>query len=125
MSAPSDDDGPEGLTEDRDKLFLKYKLLVPQSQAEDLIDHWHNAQLMHPGRDKLQNDLESRFSFPPDLFRSFEPVLQGMCGLQRHQTSQPVNCWKPTVHCHSGESHEVNLNGCICDAGSHRGRRGL
>ena len=35
---------------------------------EDLIDHWHNAQLMHPGRDKLQKDLESRFLFPPGYY---------------------------------------------------------
>ena len=32
---------------------------------EELIDHWHNAQLMHPGRDKMQQDLEWRFKFPP------------------------------------------------------------
>ena len=29
MSAPSDDEWPEGLTKDGDKLFLKDKLLVP------------------------------------------------------------------------------------------------
>ena len=51
VSAPSDDDWSEGLTEDGDKLFLKDKLLVPENRVEDLIDHWHNAQLMHPGRD--------------------------------------------------------------------------
>ena len=33
MSAPSNDDWPEGLTEDRDNLFLKDKLLkVPPTQ---------------------------------------------------------------------------------------------
>ena len=65
VSAPSDDEWPEGLTEDGDKLFLKDKLLVPENQVEELIDHWHNAQLMHPGRDKMQQDLEWRFKFPP------------------------------------------------------------
>ena len=64
VSAPSDDEWPEGLTEDGDKLFLKDKLLVPENRVEELIDHWHNAQLMHPGRDKMQQDLDWRFKFP-------------------------------------------------------------
>ena len=64
VSAPSDDEWSEGLTEDGDKLFLKDKLLVPKNRVEELIDHWHNAQLMHPGRDKMQQDLEWRFKFP-------------------------------------------------------------
>ena len=68
VSAPSDDEWPEGLTEDGDKLFLKDKLLVPQNRVEELIDHWHNAQLMHPGRDKMQQDLEWRFKFPPGYY---------------------------------------------------------
>ena len=65
VSAPSDDEWPEGLTEDGDKLFLKDKLLVPENGMGELIDHWHNAQLMHPGRDEMQQDLEWRFRFPP------------------------------------------------------------
>ena len=68
MRAPSDNEWPEGLTEDGDKLFLKDKLLVPENRMEELIDHWHNAQLMHPGRDKLQQDLEWRFKFPPGYY---------------------------------------------------------
>ena len=67
-SAPSDDEWPEGLTEDGDKLFLKDKLLVPENRVEELIDHWHNAQLMYPGRDKMQQDLEWRFKFPPGYY---------------------------------------------------------
>ena len=35
---------------------------------EELIDHWHNAQLMHPGQDKMQQDLEWRFKFPPGYY---------------------------------------------------------
>ena len=31
MSAPSDDEWPEGLTEDGDKLFLKDQLLGPEN----------------------------------------------------------------------------------------------
>ena len=65
VSAPSDDEWPKGLTEDGDKLFLKDKLLVPEDQMEELIDHWHNAQLMHSGRNKMQLDLEWGFKFPP------------------------------------------------------------
>ena len=68
VSAPSDDEWPEALTEDGDKLFLKDKLLLPENRMEDLIDHWHNAQLMHPGRDKMQQDLEWRFKFPPGYY---------------------------------------------------------
>ena len=68
VSAPSDDQWPEGLTEDGDKLFLKDKLLVPENRMEELIDNWHNAQLMHPGRDKMQQDLEWRFKFPPGYY---------------------------------------------------------
>ena len=68
VSAPSDDEWPEGLTEDGDRLFLKDKLLVPENRVEELIDHWHNAQLMHPGRDKMQQDLEWRFKFPPGYY---------------------------------------------------------
>ena len=64
VSAPSDDEWPEGLTEDGDKLFLNDKPLVQENRVEALIDHWHNAQLMHPGRDKMQQDLEWRFDFP-------------------------------------------------------------
>ena len=68
VSAPSDDEWPEGLTEDGDKLFLNDKLLVPENRVEALIDHWHNAQLMHPGRDKMQRDLGWRFEFPPGYY---------------------------------------------------------
>ena len=68
VSAPSDNEWPEGLTEDGDKPFLKDKLLVPENRMEELIDHWHNAQLMHPGRDKMQQDLEWRFKFPPGSY---------------------------------------------------------
>ena len=75
VSAPSDDEWPEGLTKDGDKLFLNGKLLVPGNRVEALIDHWHNAQLMHPGRDKMQRDLEWRFQFPPGYY----PILNCYC----------------------------------------------
>ena len=68
VSAPSDDEWPESLTEDGDRLFLKDKLLVPENRMEELIDHWQNAQLMHPGQDKMQQDLEWRFKFPPGYY---------------------------------------------------------
>ena len=68
VSAPSDDEWPEGLTEDGDKLFLKDKLLVPENQMEVLIDHWYNAQLMHPGRDGMQQEVEWRFKFRPGYY---------------------------------------------------------
>ena len=43
VSAPPDNEWPEGLTEDGDKLFLKDKLLVPENRMVELLDHWHNA----------------------------------------------------------------------------------
>ena len=39
MSAPSDNNWPEGMTGDGDKLFLKDKILAPENRMEDLIDH--------------------------------------------------------------------------------------
>ena len=36
VSAPSDDEWPEGLTEDGDKLFLNDKLFVPENRMEEL-----------------------------------------------------------------------------------------
>ena len=68
VSAPLDDEWPEGLTEDGDKLFLKDKLLVPENRMQALIDHWYNAQLMHPGQDKMQQDLEWRFKIPSGYY---------------------------------------------------------
>ena len=43
VSAPSDDDWPEGLTEDGYKSFLKDQLLVPESRVEHFIDQWHKV----------------------------------------------------------------------------------
>ena len=54
--------------EDRDKLFLNDMVLVPENWVEALIDRWHNAQLLHPGRDKMQRDLERRLQFPPRYY---------------------------------------------------------
>ena len=56
------------MTEDGGKLFLNDKLLVPEKRVEALIDHWHNAHLMHSGRNKMQRDLEWRFEFPPGYY---------------------------------------------------------
>ena len=61
-SPPSDDEWPKGLTEDENKLFINDKLLVPEDRVEALIDHWHNAPLMHPGRDKMKRELEWRYA---------------------------------------------------------------
>ena len=93
VSAPSDDEWPEGLTEDGDKLFLKDKLLVPENRMEELIDHWHNARLMHPGRDKMQQDLEWRFKFPPGYYA----LLDKYC-------SDCAVCWatKSPIHSTAG-----------------------
>ena len=53
VSAPSDDEWPEGLTEGG----ISYS---------SRISYW--SQLMHPGWDKMQQDLEWRFKFPPGYY---------------------------------------------------------
>ena len=92
VSAPSDDDWPEGLTEDGDSHILKDKLLVPENRVEDLIDHWHNAQFMHPGRDKLQKDLESRFLFPPGYYTVLNRYCKAcaVCRVTKHPNRSTV-----------------------------------
>ena len=90
LSAPSDDEWPEGLTEDGDKLFLKDKLLVPENRMEELIDHWHNAPLMHPGRDKMQQDLEWGFKFPPGYYALLDKYCSN-CAVCR-ATKIPNHC---------------------------------
>ena len=82
VSALSDDEWLPGLTEDGDKLFLKDKLPVPENRVEELIDHWHNAQLMHPGRDKMQQDLEWRFKFSPGYYAILDKYCSD-CGVCR------------------------------------------
>ena len=66
----------EGLAEDGDKVFLQDKLSVPEDRVENLIDDWHNAQLMHPRRDKLRKDLQLRFC-------SLRVILQCCIGIAR------------------------------------------
>ena len=96
VSAPSDDEWPEGLTEDGDKLFLKDKLLVPENRMEELIDHWHNAQLMQSGRDKMQQDLEWRYKFPAgyyailDKYRSDCAVCRATKSTNHSTAGSPV-----------------------------------
>ena len=96
VSAPSDDEWPEDLTEDGDKFFLKDKLLVPENRMEELIDHWHNAQLMHPGRDKMQQDLGWRFKFPP----GYHAILDKYC-------NDPAVCWATKSPNHSTAGNPV------------------
>ena len=104
VSAPSEDDWPVGLTEDGDKIFFKDKLLVPGNRVEDLIDHWHNGQLMHSGRAKLQKDLESRPTTKhPNRSTAGSPVYRAIPESPMRLISMEY----------------------LCDAGSHRGRRGL
>ena len=75
VSAPPGDKWPKGLMEDGDNIFLNDKLLVPENRVEAHIDHWPKAQLMHPGRDKMQRDLLLRFEFP----RGYYAILNWYC----------------------------------------------
>ena len=88
VSAPSDDDWPEGLTEDGDKLFLKDKFSGPENRVEHLSDGWHKVQLMHLGRDKSQKYLESRFLFPPGYYAAVNRYCKVCTG------------WRATKHPH-------------------------
>ena len=97
VSAPSDDEWPEDLTEDGDKLFLKDKLLVPENRVEELIDHWHNAQLMHPGRDKMQQDLDWRFKFQPGYYAILDrTAATGPCVRPRRAPTTPQRATRCT-----------------------------
>ena len=63
---------------------------------EELIDHWHNAQLMHPGQDKMQQDLEWRFKFPPGYYA----LLDKYC-------SDYAVCWATKSPNHSTAGNPV------------------
>ena len=125
VSAPSDDEWPEGLTEDGDKLFLKEKLLVPENRMEELIDHWHNPQLMHPGRDKMQQDLEWRFKFPPGYYALLDKYCSDCAVCRATNRPQPLHGWQPGVYGYTGGPYAVRGHGRIRHAGGHRGRRDL
>ena len=48
ISSPDDDEEwPQKLSVEHEKMFLNEKLLVPESRAKDLLDEWH-PELMHP-----------------------------------------------------------------------------
>ena len=89
-SATSEEDRPEVLIEDWDKLYPKKKLLVSGNRVQTVIAHRHNAQLMHLGRGTWQKDLESRLSFPPGYYvvclRSAEPYCKAcvVCRATQH-----------------------------------------
>ena len=53
---------------------------------EELIDHWHNAQLMYPGQDKMQQDLEWRFKSPPGYYAILDKYCSD-CAVCRATTS--------------------------------------
>ena len=113
VSAPSDDEWPEGLTEDGDKLFLKDKLLVPENRVEELIDHWHNAQLMHPGRDKMQQEPGVALQVPTGVLRHPGQVLRRLRRVSGHEEPQPLHSGQPGVHGYTGGPYAVRGHGCI------------
>ena len=99
--------------------------MVPENGMEELIDHWHNARLMHPGRDKMQQDLKWRFSFPPGLLRHPGQVLQLLRRVLGHEEPQPLHGWQPGVYVYTACPYAVCGHGCIRHARGHRGRRDL
>ena len=113
VSAPSDDKWPEGLTEDGDKLFLKDKLLVPENRMEELMDHWHNAQLMHPGRDKMQQDLEWRFKFPPGYYAILDKYCSDCAVCRASKSPNHSTAGKDGVYRYTGGPYAVRGHGCF------------
>ena len=64
ISSPDDDEEwPQGLSVEHEKMFLNGKLLVPESRAKDLLDEWHQ-EFMHPSAARQRKDMEPRFLFP-------------------------------------------------------------
>ena len=75
------------MTEDGHKHFLNDKPLVPENQVEAVIDHWHNARLMHPGRNKKQQNLQWRIGFPPGYYATLNRYCND-CAVCRATKSQ-------------------------------------
>ena len=113
MSAPSDDEWPEGLTGDGEKLFLKDKSLVPENRMEELIDHWHNAQLMHPGRDKMQQDLEWRFKFPPGYYAILDKYCSDCAVCRATKSPNHSTAGNPVYTTTPEAPYAVRGHGCI------------
>ena len=64
ISSPNDDEEwPQGLSVEHEKMLLNGKLLVPESRAKDLLDEWHQ-ELMHPSAARQWKDMEPRILFP-------------------------------------------------------------
>ena len=66
-----------------------------ETRLEALIDHWHKAQLMHPGRNKMQRDPEWKFECPPgyDAIRNCDWNIYVVCRV----TTSPerTTAWNP------------------------------
>ena len=56
---------------------------------QELGYHWHNAQLMHAVGDKMQEDLEWRFKFPPGYYAILDKYCSN-CAVCR-ATKSPNN----------------------------------
>ena len=116
VSAPSDKEWPKVLTEDGDELFLNNKLLVPENPVEVLIDHWHNAGLMHPGRFKMQQDLECRF----ELLLGYYAIWNwycNHCALCRATKSPNHSTAGNAVYTAiPGGTDALHCHGCVCYA---------
>ena len=125
VSAPSDDEWPEGLTENGDKLFLKDKLLVTENRMEELIGHWHNAQLMHLGPDKMQQDLEWRFKFPPGYYAIVDKYCSDCAVYRATKSPNHSTAGNPVYTAIPEAPMRFRGHGCICYARGHRGRRDL
>ena len=111
VSRPSVAEWPEVLMEDGDELFLNDKLLFPEYRVEAAIDHWHNAQLMHANRDKMQQDLECRFEVPVGYYAILNPYCNdcAVCKVTQspnHSTvGNPIYTVFPDVKHHPRRMH--------------------
>ena len=66
--------------------------MVPENRMEELIDHWHDAQLRHPGWDKMQQDLEWRLKFPPGYYAILDKYCSdcAMCRTMKSPNQSPA-----------------------------------
>jgi hypothetical protein len=79
---------PAGLRVDDGKLFVYDKLLIPESRMDQVIQEWHDQQLLHPGEEKMRVDMFQRFQFPPGFYKA----LKAVCGpCQVCQAVKPPN----------------------------------
>ena len=119
VSAPLDDEWPEGVTEDGHNLLLNDKLLFLENRVEALNDHWHNVQLMHPGRDKMQRDLEWWFQFAQGYYETFKRYCNNCAVCRATKSSNNSTAGNPGLYSDTRGTDALHCHGRVCHARGH------